>query len=239
MPETLFLPLALLFSLPGDQSQVPLWRDLVEGEDPATVQAKLERMEEVDRVKTKMRRGELREQDINMHDDGVMVFDVGFAVRTEYQNLELKKVQLASDQICANASYEFGAKLSGALSEKYPETVRPMVDEYAFSSASFAANPYATETLTSIYSDGETVAVMSVEFFRTDPPAYVGGGALARSLYQIARSTYEAQAARCGGTGTRTAQVRVTYISAAGLQELSEEAADEAQTKTEEAKSNL
>lgn len=220
-------------------AQVQLWRDLSAGDSPEIVESKLAAMPEIKRVKTKVRGDIVREQDINMQDGGVPIFDGNFSVLTDYTGLSLTKVQLASGWGCSNSAFALASKIDTELSTKYWEILADFSDEFKFNMASLDATSSESTTLSSVYSNGETAVVMTVEFTRTDPPTYIGGSALARSLYQIARTTYENRAASCGGTGYLTAQIRLTYVSKSDFDAKMDEAKEDSDAERKEAADNL
>lgn len=220
-------------------AQVQLWRNLATGDTPVAVESKLTAMPEIKRVKTKVRGEVVREQDINMNDGGISIFDGNFSVLTDYTGLSLTKVQLASGLGCSNLAFALASKIDIELSSKYQEILADFSDEYRFNMASIDATSSQSTTLSSAYSNGETVVVMTVEFTRIDPPTFVGGSAIARSLYQIARTTYDNRAASCGGTGYLTAQIRLTYVSKSDFGAKIEEAQEEFDAERREAADNL
>ncbi|MCL4673711.1 MAG: hypothetical protein KJZ64_12425 [Sphingomonadaceae bacterium] len=220
-------------------AQATLWRDLVAGEAPHIVQKKLESMPEVKRVKTKIREGAVKEQDINMNGQGIPVFEGNFSISTEYSGLSLSKVQLASGEGCANAAFAFATKISDQLAEKYPEILNELESEYEFTLKSLDATSTQSVSLSSGYSNGDTVVILTVEFFRSDPPSYVGGSDLARALYQIARSNYESKSKSCNGTGYRTSQVRLTYLSRSDFERTVEDLDAQNEVQRQRAADNL
>lgn len=192
-------------------AQVILWRNLQSGDTPQQTEAKLRAMPEIKAVKSKVRGDVVREQDINMVDGGVPIFEGHFSVATSYAGLSLERVQLTSKSGCANTAHEFVSKIADELRHKYPTELAALKDKYYFSSSALDATSTTPTTTSSAYSNGSTTVLLTTIFERLEPPQYVSG-ALGRALYQIARSSYDSQANSCAGTGVRTARVAITYL---------------------------
>src|SRR3546814_5892853 len=101
-----------------------------------------------------------------------------------------------------------------------------------------ATNSYAVTT-TSGYLNADVGALFQAIFVRVDPPVYYGGSALNRSLYHLARTTYDLGSQKCGGPYYRTAQFSVTYLSRADWSAIKADVERDAEAERRRAGENL
>lgn len=237
MLRILLLVIALAASLPA-HAETLLWRTLAEGDSPESAKAKLEAMAEVKRVKIKKKRGGVV-LDINMKDGGIPIFEGHFSVETAFENDRLVKVNLASGAGCLDDAYPFALNLRHELEKKYPEVVNPFPDRSRFMIEALDATSSRVVEVSGGYLGDDVGVLMRSLIVQVDPPAYVGGSALNRSLYQIARSTYDIGAAKCGGAYYRKAQFILTYVSRETWEAVEDRVSDEVEAERQSAADNL
>ncbi len=170
-------------------------------------------MPEVKRVKTKLKGNEVKEQDINMQEGGVPIFQGHFSIATAYNGLALSSVQLASEQGCANTAHAFASKIAAQMELKYPHVLAPLPSESKFMLTSLDATPTTPTKLNVAFATDTTVAFLTSHFYEEAMPRFVGTGALALSIYKIGLANYERRANACAGTGYRTARMQITYVT--------------------------
>ena len=195
-----------------------LWRTLDAGDEAGSVKTKLEGMAEVKQVKNILRNKVFRRQDINMQEGGVPIFDGHFSIQTDFAANALSTVTLASGSGCARDAYSLSRKIADELQQKYPVIIMPLADEPEFNLKMLDADSSRTSSTSAAWSNDATAVIMRVGFVQMPPPSYYGGSALSRSLYQIAKSLYDGQAANCGGAWYRSAQITITYLMRADLE---------------------
>lgn len=202
-------------SSPPAEAGVVLWRTLEAGDTPDAVKAKLEVMPEVKRVKNIEKRGVFSKQDVNMNDGGVPIFEGHFSIDTTFANGGLSTVRLTSGAGCLDDAYPVAQKIADELARKYPEVAHPLADSGRFTLRALDSTDARSTEVSSGYLSDDVGVLFQSTFIRVDPPTYYGGSALNRSLYQIARNTYDLGAQKCGGAYYRTAQFSISYFSRA------------------------
>lgn len=193
-------------------AQAVLWRNLVAGEGIEATKAKLEAMSEIRRVKVIKKRG-VSQLDVNMNDGGVPIFEGHFSVDVSFKDGKLASVQLTSGAGCLDDAYPFVMRISQELERKYPEVVSPFPDQNRFMIEALDATSSRAVVVSGGYFGRDVGVTLRGTVVQVDPPTYYGGSAISRSLYQIARSTYDLGAQKCGGNYYRTAQFSLTYLS--------------------------
>ena len=211
MKSAIFSILALAAATPA-QAEVVLWRTLEVGDPIEAVKAKLEAMPEVKRVKVVKKKG-AQQLDINMNEGSVPIFDGHFDVTTQFNGGKLARVHLTSGNGCLDDAYPVAEKIAEELERKYPEVAQPFPDSSTFAIRALDSTSTRTSSVAGGYIGDDVGVMFQATFLRADPPQYFGGTALNRSLYQIARSTYDLRAQHCGGAYYRTAQFTVSYLS--------------------------
>lgn len=231
---------ASLVILPTKGEAQSLWRDLEAGDTPEIAEEKLSAMPEVKRVKTVFRRGTLREQDINMNEGGVPIFGASFSISTIYKEGFLNSVALRNVDNCADTSYELSNKIEKQIFEKYPKVHQSLPEEHEFTFSSLQSSGNNPESIHAAFSAEETTVFLSINFTRIEPPSYpIGGGALARSIYDLARLQYQQKAAQCRGTGDRRATISLTYMTSSNFDALLSGIKEDEETEQLEAANNL
>ena len=225
--------------LPVPGESLKLWRDLHFGDTPDAVQQKLQKMPEVERVKNVMKKGIFADQDINMKEGGVLIFDGHFSVTTAYRDGGLAAVQLTSGIGCVDQGHPLSKKIEVELQNKYPDVANNLVDATTYELRALDATPQQPTSVNSVYRDENVAVFLRTHFFKTDPPAYFGGSNLNRSLYNLQRTLYEQGANACGGTGYRRAQISISYIRRTDYNRLVDQITDEHAEDRKKAADNL
>ena len=188
-----------------------LWRTLAVGQSPDDVKTQLEAMPEVKRVKNIKKKGVFSKQDINMNEGKVPIFDGHFSIDTVFEGERLSRVVLTSGAGCLNDGYPFAEGMNEELAKKYPVIELPFPSSSEFTLRALDSTDSRMTTISSVYRNDEIYVVFRTSFIQVNPPIYYGGSALAQSLYNIARTSYDAGARVCGGAFYRTAQFSLTY----------------------------
>jgi hypothetical protein len=204
--------LVLVLSQPAN-AETLLWRTLAEGQSPDQAKAQLETMQEVKRVKNIKKRGSFNKQDVNMNEGKLLIFDGYFSIQTIFKNERLSQVVLTSGAGCLYGSYSFAEKMDEELSKKYPVVELPLLSSSDYTMRALDSTDSIQTSISSIYQNDEIVLILRSSFIQVKPPVYYGGSALAQSIYNIARTSYDAGARACGGSYYRTAQFSVSYLS--------------------------
>lgn len=207
--------MALIGQTVAAAAQPALWRTLEVGDTPDETLADLQAMPEVKRVKNKMKRGVFDQQDIDMVEGAVPIFDGRFSIQTGFTDGQLSVVKLTSGRGCAKDGHALAEKIETELLKKYPENQMKLIGQSEFMLRALDATSLEpTSTVTSYLSD-DVATFLTVRFYREDPPSYYGGSSLNRSIYNLAKTMYDQRAAACGGMGYLTAEIGITYISRA------------------------
>ncbi len=212
MAKALVTLCALVMSQSANAEPV-LWRTLAAGQSPDDVKAQLENMPEVKRVKNVKKKGIFAKQDINMNDGKIPIFDGHFSIETTFKGERLSTVALTSGAGCLDDGYPFAEKMDEELEKKYPIVELPFPSSSEFTLRALDSTDSRATAITSVYHNNEIVVIFRSRFVQVNPPVYYGGSALARSLYDIARASYDASARACGGAFYRTVQFSVSYLS--------------------------
>jgi len=197
-----------------------LWRSLAAGQSPDDVKMQLEAMPEVKRVKNVKKKGVFSKQDINMNDGKVPIFEGHFAIETAFKDERLSRVVLTSGAGCLDDGYPFAEKMHEELARKYPILELPFPSASEFTLRALESSESRMSFISRVYNNDEIYVIFRTSFVQVNPPVYYGGSALARSIYNIARTSYDASARACGGAFYRTAQFSLSYVSHSDWNEL-------------------
>lgn len=221
-----------------------LWRDLQAGATVDQVSTRLSAYPEVKSVKPKAaKKGRSPSLKVGMKDGGIPVYGSSFSLRPSFgASGNLVDVTLVSESECANDAPEKVARMVETLSAKYgPElTGADPLGAAQMSSALYRAYvSERTDTITYGFANESVAVALVIGFSKAKPPVYAGGGSVARALYGLAHSLYEAQKQKCGNTGDETVTYGIRYLTREAFDKGLAELNRQRDAEDEEADDNL
>ncbi len=195
-----------------------LWQELRVGMSPEEVVPILRVLPGISKARLYRRRASDNPSQVRIsyRSDGIQIAGMPFKVEPRFKSKLLDQVWLASTDQCSNDAVTVLDEVSAGLSAKYPEAI--FEEEFRrieLARANRRARRSGESVQTSrIYASQRIAVLLTLSFSAESPPPYPGSAnRLARSLYQIARSSYLQRSQECSGTGTNRMDVALQYMA--------------------------
>ena len=200
-------------ALASEDAPPLVWRTIAAADDAQTVARKLAVMPEIESAKVKSN-GRLS---VNYKAGGLAIGDETFRLMPEFTGARLTRFSLDTGPTCALDVEDRYNKILAALALTHETPVTPRLEKAVLDDAVLQATEQNPVELTTVRSNFQNAAVVTLEFTRKDPPSVVGslGGTMANTQDVWRRQSYEATAAECKGTGATRLRIILSFMTRA------------------------